>query len=438
MRKARLIKYVKYITIHSDMQSTKSLLVSAALVGAIAGGITAAAVSINIAPTFTQKSASPEKAPVDSYLESVLPSSREPSGASDEESQTIAAVERARPAVVSIIITKQLEQFSSGNDFPLNDFFQFGFPFDPFRLEAPQQRANPRAPKSQPQEVGGGSGFLISSDGLVLTNKHVVSDTEAEYTVVTNDGKRYKATVVGRDPSNDLAVVRISGRDFPTVTLGDSSTLRIGQTVIAIGNVLSQYRNTVTKGVVSGIGRRVVAGDDHGSSEVLEEAIQTDAAINPGNSGGPLLNLRGEVIGINTAINRGGQLVGFAIPISSVKVVIEGIKKNGRIIRPWLGVRYVLITEQMSKENSLSVNYGALVVRGQSNTDLAVVPGSPADKAGIEENDIILAVGGLRIDEKNTLAKAIAKYAPGQIVNLRVQRKGKEMTIAVKLEEFKQ
>ncbi len=422
----------------SSMRLTKFTVLSMLLLGAIVGGITGAITTIRVG-RFESISSSPSQDERPRVLS--IPKTDEQSQTfTDEESQTIETVRRAAPAVVSILITKELEQMRPGSsDFPFDDFFQFGFPFEPFQFKIPQRQQQEQPPaRRERREVGGGSGFLISADGLVLTNKHVVADTDAEYTVITNDGKRYSATVVGRDPTNDLAVVKIQGKDLPTLVFADSGDIKIGQTVIAIGNALSQYRNTVTKGVVSGIGRRVVAGDGAGSSEVLEEAIQTDAAINPGNSGGPLLNLRGEVIGINTAINRGGQLVGFAIPINSAKIVVESVRKHGRIVRPWLGVRYILINEQLRKENNLSVDYGALVVRGDSRTDLAVIPGSPADKAGIVENDIILTLRGVRVGERHSLAQEIAKYQPGDTVELKVLRKGKELLIRVKLEEFKE
>ena len=352
-----------------------------------------------------------------------------PSGT--EESNIVLAVKKASPAVVSIVVSKYVSQYYGNlNSSPFDDFFNqfFGQPSIP--------ENTPNQPQ-QKQEVGGGTGFIISSDGLVLTNKHVVSDEEAEYTVVTNDGAKYMAQVLARDPFNDIAVLKIEAKDFPVVQLGDSSTIQIGQTVIAIGNALGEYRNTVTRGVISAIGRKVTAGDATGQSEILEDVIQTDAAINFGNSGGPLINTRGEVIGINTAVNQQGQLIGFAIPINQVKQVIESVKQYGKIVRPFLGVRYVLINEEIAKENNLSVNYGALVLRGTKAGDLAIVPGSPADKAGIVENDIILEVKGVKITEEHSLAKEIQNYKPGDEVELKILQKGKEKTVKVKLEEYK-
>jgi len=347
----------------------------------------------------------------------------------EEESATIDAVEKVSPAVVSIIISKDLSKYysqSGPNIFPFDDFFDFGFPFG---------FSQPNLPEGK-QEVGGGTGFIISSDGIILTNKHVVSDNKAEYTVLMSDGKKYDAKVLGTDLTNDIAVVKIDAKDLPVVELGDSDSLKIGQTVIAIGYALGEYNNTVTKGVISGLNRSIIAGDNQGSSEKLEGIIQTDAAINPGNSGGPLINLSGQVIGINTAINREGQLIGFAIPINTAKSVIDSVTKYGRIIRPYLGVRYIPITKSLAEKNNLPVDYGILIVRGENIDELAITPGSPADKAGLTENDIILEVNGVKLDESHSLAKEIAKYKPGDQVTLKILHDGQEQEITVTLEEY--
>lgn len=348
----------------------------------------------------------------------------------EEESATIAAVEKVMPAVVSITITKELRQYNPDDWFPFNDFFGFPFPKD-------QRSQSPRIEKRQ---IGGGTGFIIDSQaGLILTNRHVVADEDAEYTVVTSDDKEYQAEVLARDPFNDLAVVKVKDglKDYPEVVLGDSSNLKLGQKVIAIGNSLGQFRNTVTTGVVSGIGRDIVAGGI-GTTEKLEGVIQTDAAINPGNSGGPLVDLQGEVIGINTAISQQGQLIGFAIPINSAKQVIKSVKKYGKIVRPFLGVRYIMIDDSIAKKNNLPFSYGALIIRGQDISDLAVVPGGPADKAGLVENDIVLEVDGVKVKNNNTLSRLIQKHSPGDKVNLLVWHKGEKKKVTVTLEEYKQ
>lgn len=348
-----------------------------------------------------------------------------------EESATTEAVKKVAPAVVSIIISKDLSKVNNFNNFP---YELFGFNF-PFGFEQPS--AGDTSDGTGKTEVGGGTGFIISSDGLILTNKHVVSDTEAEYTVITNDDQKYEAKVLATDPILDIAVLKIDANNLPTVELGNSDEIELGQTVIAIGNSLGEYKNAVTKGVISGLKRRIVASDRSGGSEVIEEAIQTDAAINPGNSGGPLINLAGQVIAINTAMNQGGQLIGFAIPINAAKQDIESVKTVGKIVRPWLGVRYVLINEEIAKENQLEKNYGALIVRGQKQTDLAIVPGSPADKAGLVENDIILELNNQKINEEHPLAREIAKFRPGDEITLKILHKGEEKEVKATLGEYK-
>lgn len=355
--------------------------------------------------------------------------------ASEDELVT-ALVKKVQPAVVSISISKNVRSFSNRtgpNIFPFDDFFeQFGFP-----SQIPEPQPEQEQKGQQKKIVGGGTGFVISGDGMIVTNKHVVSDGDAEYTVTTNDGKSYPANILAQDPVNDLAILKIDAKGLSAVTLGDSDGIAIGQTVVAIGNSLAQFPNTVTKGVVSGLGRRVTAGDNRGMSEVIEGAIQTDAAINPGNSGGPLVNLRGDVIGINTAVSQAGQLIGFAIPINEAKRAIASVKKSGRIVRPWLGVRYVIVTKELAEKNQLSVDYGALIARGQMQTDFAVIPGSPADKAGLQENDIILEIDGTKIDDDHPLSRAIARKNPGDTITLKVLSKGKEKTVKVALGEFK-
>lgn len=358
-----------------------------------------------------------------------------------EESATTSVVKKVSPSVVSIIISKDLSklyQQTGPNLFPF-DTNPFGFPFDFFfGGNQPQPQPKSQAPQGK-QEIGGGTGFVIDQKkGLILTNRHVVLDTEADYTVLTNDGRKLPATVVARDSVNDLALVQVKDATLPAVTLGDSDSVQIGQTVIAIGNALGEYRNTVTKGVISGTSRNVVAGDNSGSSEQLEGVFQTDAAINPGNSGGPLVNLEGQVIGLNTAVNKSGQLIGFAIPINGAKRLIVSYQKYGRVVRPYLGVRYVLVTPELAQANKLPVDYGALVLRGKTDQELAVVPGSPADKAGIVENDIILKVNGTKVDTEHSLAKQLSVFPPGDTVTLTLYHKGQQKDVQVKLAEFKE
>jgi len=352
------------------------------------------------------------------------------------EQAIIDAAKKVSPSVVSIVISKNVpiyeEQFvnpfgdNSGNN-------PFGDMFPEFNFQVPEQVQN----GTQLQEVGAGSGFIVSADGLVLTNKHVVSDSQAEYTVFTNDGKKYSAKVLALDPVQDLALIKIQGTGvaFQPVALGDSSGIQIGQSAIAIGNALGQFRNTVSVGVVSGLGRTISASDQSSSfSETLEDIIQTDAAINAGNSGGPLLNLKGEVIGIDTAMAQGAQDIGFAIPINMAKKDIEQVTKTNKIVYPFLGVRYVLVDDQVKQKYNLSVDYGALVLKG-SNGEAAVTSGSAAEKAGIKEKDVILSINGEKITTDNSMAKIIQKYNAGDKVTLRILRDNKEQDVNVTLGE---
>lgn len=294
------------------------------------------------------------------------------------------------------------------------------------------------------QTEGAGTGFIITNDGLILTNRHVagsqntVYDVNTTYTVLTADGKSYDAQVKSVDPTQDIAVLKIDAKNLPVAELGDSDQLQVGQYVVAVGNALGEYQNSVTLGVVSGRNRKIQASDSSGgSSETLDNLIQTDAAINPGNSGGPLVNLKGQVVGINTAVASNAQGIGFAIPINAAKSDIESIQKTGRIIRPYLGIRYVQITPEIAKSENLPVDYGALVIRGQGLTDLAVVPGSPADKVGIKENDIIEEINGEKINENSSFLSLLQQYQVGDEIELKVLSGGKEKTVKVKLEERK-
>ena len=286
------------------------------------------------------------------------------------------------------------------------------------------------------EQTGSGTGFIIRSNGLIVTNRHVAA-TDAKYTVTTTAGKTYDATVVARDAFNDLAVLKVSASNLPVVTLGDSNKLRVGQQVVAIGNAMGEYQNTVTTGIISGIGRAITAGGGTGGSEQIDNVIQTDAAINPGNSGGPLVDMAGEVIGINTAIDVQGQSIGFAIPINDVKSGIESVAAGGKISRPMLGLRYLTITPALATANHMSVDQGALVTRGASASELAVTPGGPADRAGVKENDIITALDGKVIDENTTIPSVLKSHKPGDRIALKLLRSGKTMTVTVTLGEMK-
>jgi len=282
---------------------------------------------------------------------------------------------------------------------------------------------------------GAGSGIIISADGYILTNKHVVSDS-TNLSVTTSDGTVYSnARVLGTDPLNDLAFVKIDGvTNLTPAILGDSGSIRIGENVVAIGNSLGQYQNTVTSGIISGTGRPVSAQEgDNGSVEALTDLIQTDAAINPGNSGGPLVNLSGQVVGINTAVAQDAQSIGFSIPINSSKGIIKNLIKTGKVERPYLGVNYLMLTPELAKKYNLSVKKGAYV---NADSGQAVISGSPADKAGIKQGDVITKVGDIEVGQQGSLASLVSEYATGESIPLTILRDGKTMTIHVTLETY--
>lgn len=285
--------------------------------------------------------------------------------------------------------------------------------------------------------TGGGSGFFVRPDGYIITNRHVVNVPQTSYLVTLNNGKEYPAKLIGADPVLDLALIKIEEKNVPTVTLGDSSDLFVGQTVLAIGNSLAEFQNSVTKGIISGLGRQIIAGGEFDeAAEVIEGAIQTDAAINPGSSGGPLVSVYGEVIGVNTAVSRRGQLVGFALPINSVKRLIESAVKYGRIVHPWLGVRYRIITPDVAREFKLPVTHGAVIVRGPMRQEAAIAKDSPAANAGLREGDIITQINDTSLTLRTSLAHVVANYRVGDTIKLHVLRGKQTVIIPVMLEEF--
>lgn len=287
------------------------------------------------------------------------------------------------------------------------------------------------------QEVqGAGTGIIISKDGYVLTNKHVVDGVD-KAEIVLSDGTTYEdVKIVGKDPLNDVAFLKIEGvSDLKPAELGNSSTVKVGQQVIAIGNSLGQYQNTVTSGIISGIGRPVEASTGGGSGvESLHDLLQTDAAINPGNSGGPLLNAKGQVIGINTAIVENAQSLGFSIPINSTKGLIKGLLLNGKVKRAYLGVRYVAVTPDIAKRNKLSSSSGAYITA--SGSSRPVVSGGPADKAGIQSGDIITKVGDISVGSSGDLMTLTGMYMPGEKIEMTILRGDKEIKVTVELGEY--
>jgi len=285
-------------------------------------------------------------------------------------------------------------------------------------------------------ETGVGSGIIFDAGGWILTNRHVVTtsngQTASQLTVELKDGRQFTGTVYGIDTLTDLAIVRIEATGLPAAALGSSSDLKVGELAVAIGSPLGTYTNSVTSGIVSATGRTVVVN----AGTPLHDLIQTDAAINPGNSGGPLLDAAGNVIGINTAVDEGSNGIGFAIPIDIAKPIMSQALAGQQLARPYIGIRYQEINVQLETEKHLTVDHGALVgpsTDANGATLPAVTPGSPADKAGLKDGDVIVAIEDQQIDQEHPLDATLAEYAPGQTIHLHVIRDGKDLTIAVTL-----
>lgn len=293
---------------------------------------------------------------------------------------------------------------------------------------------------SQTQEAAG-TGFIISKDGTIITNRHVVPAGTSNVNITLADGTRYENVQVigrtGRSSSLDVAFLKIAdlgGKKLTPLTLGDSSKVKVGDRVIAIGNALGQFQNTVTSGIISGYGRDVTASDEAGQeTEQLTDLFQTDAAINAGNSGGPLVNIDGQVIGINTAVAAVADNIGFAIPINDVKGLTSGVLKDGSVKQPFLGVRYVSLSADLAAQFGLEQKRGAYVLPANGG-EPSIVPDSPASKAGLQERDIITRVNGLVIDDKTSLSSALNRFQVGEAINLTIIRGGQTLTVKVTLE----
>ena len=286
------------------------------------------------------------------------------------------------------------------------------------------------------RSASAGTGVIATSDGYIITNKHVVGDSK-EIQVILNDGTAYDdVKVVAVDPLNDVAYLKISGvSGLPVAELGDSKTLSTGQEVIAIGNALGQYEGTVTRGIISGINRTVNAASDINSTkiETLSDMIQTDAAINSGNSGGPLVNAKGQVVGINTAVASQAQGIGFAIPISATKGMLKSLIENGSAKRASLGVSYIQLTPAIAKENNLSTKNGAWI---SNKTGSNIKKGSAADRAGLKKDDIIIAVNGVKIGSAGSASSLIGEYKSGDSVKLTIVRDSKEIEVVATLDGY--
>lgn len=353
----------------------------------------------------------------------------------------IQTIKKVMPAVISISISKTVEAIEKEIPPELAPLMPFG---PDHHLRIPEEMRDAQGMI----KIGGGSGFIVRPDGIVVTNKHVVGETNrnTEYAAIGNDGAKFSVEILARDPIEDVAIVKLHAAEkpekklnLPAVALGDSSTVELGEEVLAIGNALGIFKNTVSKGIVSGLSRSIRAAAEGGPAPAIQELrglIQTDAAINPGNSGGPLVNLAGEAIGINAAIVFGAQNLGFALPINAVKRDLEDLKTHGRIRRPLLGLRYIMIDEGLQRKMHLPVSEGALVF-GQNPHSRAVIPGSPAHKAGLEERDIILGCNGMPLTLEKTIQDFLEEKEVGDTLDLKILRGKKEFTAKVTLAERK-
>jgi len=291
------------------------------------------------------------------------------------------------------------------------------------------------------EQQSAGTGFIISDDGYVVTNRHVVPEGTSDVSLTLSDGTELTdIKLVGRTSESDpldIAFLKIGdakGKDLQPAKLGDSSQMKVGDMVVAIGNALGQFQNTVTSGILSGYGRDIEASGRGGNTESLQNLFQTDAAINQGNSGGPLVNASGEVVGINTAVAGSAENIGFAIPVNDVKGLINSVLKEGKLLRPYLGVRYVMLTDDIAYQYNLDTNRGAYIVPRSRGSGPSVVPDSPADKAGLQEKDVITKINDSQLDENNSLISELGKHSVGDTVRLTIVRSSEEITLEVKLE----
>jgi len=346
-----------------------------------------------------------------------------------EKSKIIKTVKVVMPAVVSVVISKSLKELEK--ELP------------EFRPTKNSKHPHLRIPPDKVDahgmvQIGGGSGFIVDDGGIILTNKHVIAEPNGDYDVITSWNERFDAQILARDPINDVAILKINpNKKLPILELGDSDHLELGQTVLAFGNALGIFQNTVSAGIISGLSRSVSAQADTDSPpQDMRGLIQTDAAINPGNSGGPLTNVFGKVIGINAAVVAGAQNINFAIPIKAALRDLQDLKKYGRIKRPLLGLRYLTINADLKEKMRLPADYGALVTK-EHPIDHAVIPGSPSAKAGILEKDIILEWGGQKITSEKSIQDYLENCEVGEKVKLKILRKGEETETEVVLTERK-
>lgn len=340
-----------------------------------------------------------------------------------EEEKRINVIKQSLPAVVSISVSKNIDELratKAARAFPVFEKDKKNFNALADRIEGDQL------------DFGGGSGFIVDASGIVITNIHVIKQHSLRYDITLHNGTTHLATLIDTDPIHDVAYLRMNSTGpFPALPLGDSSKIQIGQTVYAIGNVLGVLPETISRGIVSGLGRTIEAHNED-RKETLHALIQTDAAINPGNSGGPLLDSEGNVIGINAANVAQAENIGFAVPINAIKNDLEDIKKYGKIKRAYLGVRHIILNPMIARGMGYSVSQGILVI-SPSDKQPAVIPKSPADKAGLRENDIIVSINGTPLNEQYTLEDFLEDAEGGMEAKITVIRNGKEINLVTTL-----
>lgn len=327
-----------------------------------------------------------------------------------ESNKTIRAVKTATPSVVAVLMSKELSKV---------------------KKEIGADIARYLVDEKGMVKIGGCSGFFVSSDGYILTNRHIVEDEEASYTVVWQN-KTYSCKILVRDKITDIALLKIDGDNFPYLKFANSSQLKLGQTVIAIGNALGEFQNTVSRGIISGLSRDIKTEIGKDIQEFFG-LIQTDAAINPGNSGGPLINLSGKVIGICTAVVLGVENIGFAIPVNQAKSILEDVKKYGKLCRPSLGVRYFLIDKEMQKLHQFPFDYGAFIIYETIPGRGGIISEGAAEKVGLKEGDIILEINNKKITKQSNLSRILAQYKIGNVIVVVYWSKGEKKEIEVKL-----
>jgi len=324
------------------------------------------------------------------------------------------------PAVITIVASRDLPQIEE----------YYFLPIKGEKVAFPKKIAE----EKQKTKIGGGSGFIVSNDGYVLTCNHVVDDGEADFTVIVDTNHKYQARVLARDPLIDIAILKIEGRGLPFLKLGNSDNVELGESVLAVGNPLGEFEDTLSLGIVSGLSRKITAYGGDSKATNLRGLIQTDAAINPGNSGGPLIDMNGKAIGINTAMIVGAENIGFAIPINYIKDDLDEVKNTGRIKRPFLGIKYILLNDEIAKTNKLNYDYGALVVREMFG-ESPVAKNSAAEQAGLREYDIVLDINGEKITQENPLNHILSKSKVGDTVELTASRGKTIKKFKVRLKE---